>query len=448
MIDMGAKRSAVLAIFVLLSVCLALPRGGRDNYVFRSTVTASSLENRQEDALVAVLGRIRKHVEQLLAKPQPKIYERHLRSVLALCEDDVFKLQFAGPHEAEQAKELLGYLETIESGLNDDGDKSETYLVDGRRALTLAHLSRRDDTLQFYTVRLPPNWDSNKAYPLYVQLHGRGPDIPLAYVHYTFLPHDKDERRADELISIVPGLRGNGQWREENGSEPDIWEVIDDVKSFAKLNQDRWYISGHSWGGDDTWSIVQRTPDLWAAVGIMAGDPGSAPTELGLLPNARHVPFYLWVGDQDPIKNRRPSLEYFRNALTAVGDPPKLIVASGVGHMYRPQDAADLQSWLLEHVRHRPSHFSFVIDTPQHRGIWGISIPVKYPLAYLNVEPRVSFECWIEGSTVHIQTSNTEKLDVDFGPRGLNMSGNVKLIVNGKPSFAGPVPEKPISLNW
>src|SRR5438128_5800098 len=61
--------------------------------------------------------------------------------------------------------------------------------------------------------------------------------------------------------------------------------------------------------------------------------------------------------------------------LTAVGDPPKLVVAQGVGHMYRPQDTSALQGWLLDHVRHRPSHFSFVVDTPQHRGIWGISIP-------------------------------------------------------------------------
>jgi hypothetical protein len=132
----------------------------------------------------------------------------------------------------------------------------------------------------------------------------------------------------------------------------------------------------------------------------------------------------------DPIKNRRPSFENFRNAFTAVGDPPRLVVASGVGHMYRPQDAAALQSWLLEHVRHRPSHF-VVVDTPQHRGIWGISIPVKYPNAYLNVEPRVSFECWIEGSTVRIQTSNSNHLDADLGPQGLNMSGNVKLMVKG-----------------
>ena len=47
------------------------------------------------------------------------------------------------------------------------------------------------------------------------------------------------------------------------GSEPDIWEAIEDIKGFATVDPNRWYLSGHSWGGDDTWSIAQRTPDLW-----------------------------------------------------------------------------------------------------------------------------------------------------------------------------------------
>jgi hypothetical protein len=266
----------------------------------------------EADGPEAALARIRAHIQALLSKRQPELFIRHLNSVLALCDEDVLRLQLAGTHRDEQANELVGYLKVIETGLSDDGDKPETYLVEGKRSLTLARLSRSDGTLQFYTVTLPPHWDPKKAYPLHVFLHGRGPDVPLAYVHYTFLPHEKDERPADEVVSIVPWLRGNGEWRNENGSEPDIW------------------------------AIVQRTPDLWAAAGIMAGDPGSAPSELGLLPNARYVPFFLWLGDQDPIPTRRPAFEYFRNALTAVGDPPKVVVANGVGHNPRPQDAAAL----------------------------------------------------------------------------------------------------------
>jgi len=411
-------------------------------FVNRSTQTAPV----EADTVESALARIRTHIQVLLSKPQPELYARHLRSVLALSELDVSKLDFAGPRRNDDARELLGYLKVIEAGLNDDGDKPETYLVNGRRALTLARLSRTDETIQFCTVSLPPHWNPNKAYPLYVQLHGRGPSIPLAYVNYTFLPRGKEEGRTDEVIVVVPWLRGNSQWREENGSEPDIWEAIDDVKSFAKLDADRWYISGHSWGGDDTWAVVQRTPDVWAAAGIMAGNPISAPVDLGLVPNASHVPFYLWLGDQD--EERRPAFETFRAALTAVDNPPKLVVASGVGHMYRPEDDASLEAWLLQHIRRRPSHFSFVADTPQHRGIWGISIPREYPWAYPQAEPRVKFECWIEGSTVRIQTWDAKKLDVDLGPNGLNIPGTITLIVNGRTNFTGSAPEKPLSLKF
>ena len=279
---------------------------------------------------------------------------------------------------------------------------------------------------------------------MYVQLHGRGPDIPLAYVSDTLQPPREKAAKNAELIAIVPWLRGNGEWRNENGSEPDVWEAIADLKSFATLDPDRWYLSGHSWGGDDAWSIVQRTPDLWAAVGIMAGNPVGAPYALGLVPNASNVPFYLWIGDED--KERKSSFDNFRASLSAVGNSPKVVVAAGVGHNYRAQDAAALEAWLSQHSRRMPKHFSFVVDTPQHRGIWGISIPRIYPDAYPQAEPRVKFECWIEGSTIRIRTWDAKQIEVNLGPTGLNLNGNVQLIVNGKTMFTGVAPKKPLSL--
>ena len=393
----------------------------------------------------AALSRIRTHIDALLSRPQPDLFARHLRSILALSQEDVLKLEFAGADKDERAKELYGYLGAIETGLSGEGERAEPYLVDGRRSLTLARLSQSDGTLQFYTVSLPPHWDSRKAYPLYVQLHGRGPDIPLAYVSSTFQPRKGNEARNADIITVVPWLRGNGEWRNENGSEPDIWEAIEDVKSFATVDPDRWYLSGHSWGGDDAWSIAQRTPDLWAAIGIMAGNPVGAPYTLGLVANARNLPFYLWVGDED--KERRPSFDNIRTALTAVGNPPTVVVASGVGHNYRAEDSAALEAWLLQHTRQMPKHFSFVVDTPQHRGIWGISIPRIYPDAYPQAEPRVKFECWIEGSTIRIRTWDAKQIEVNLGPSGLNLAGYVKLIIDGRTRFSGTAPLKPLSLS-
>lgn len=437
---MRASRLAAVIVFVIGMVSAPILVGVQ-------SANARS-ENTQPD-FVDVIAGIRTPIQQLLSTSRPDLYKRHLQSVLAFCEDSVLKLQFAGADRDAQTQELMGYLRTIQSGLSsEEAQRPETYLAEGRRSLDLARLSRSDGTLQLYTVSLPAHWDANRAYPLYVQLHGRWSDLPLALVASTFAPRRDGEKPNDNAIILVPWLRGNGQWREKNGSEPDVWEAIDDVKTFAKIDSDRQFISGHSWGGDDVWAIVLRTPDLWAAAGIMAGSPVGVPPDSSLAGNAQHVPFYLWKGVQDPIPNRQAALEYFRDSLTQVGDPPKVVIAEGVGHNPRSEDGTALQMWLFEHVRHRPDHFTFLIDTAEHRGIWGISVPQKYPDAYSSAEPQVSFECWIEGAIVRIQTSNTNRLDLNLGPQGLNLSGNVKVILNGNEVFHGSIPNKSLSFSW
>ena len=160
------------------------------------------------DSPERVLGRIRNRIETLLRKPQPALYVRHLRSVMALCDEEILRLQFAGTGRTGQTTELLGYLKAIEAGLNDDGGRAETYLLSGRRALNLVRVSRSDGTLQFYAVSLPPRWDATRAYPLWVELHGRGPDLPLGAISNTFLPYKEDQSPNDEAVTLRPWLRG------------------------------------------------------------------------------------------------------------------------------------------------------------------------------------------------------------------------------------------------
>src|SRR5947209_13926757 len=55
----------------------------------------------------------------------------------------------------------------------------------------------------------------------------------------------------------------------------------------------------------------------------------------------------------------------------------------------RAEDRASMQAWLFEHVRQRPSHFSFVIDTPQHRGIWGDRKSTRLNSSHANISYAV-----------------------------------------------------------
>jgi predicted esterase len=410
-----------------------------------SGAPAARREARVADELTAVSSRIRGRITRLLAREQPELYRTHLQSVLALCEADLLKLRFAGERRAEQSTELLGYLRAIEAGLNDDTDQPGPFLVNGKRALVIARQSRSDGTLQFYLMSLPPNWERDRAYPLHVQLHGNGPSMPTAYVSFVVGPQQQYETRG-ERIAIGPWMRGNVSYQPGNVSEADVWEAIDHVRTIATIDADRVYLSGHSGGGDYVWGMTQRTPDRFAAAAILAGNPRGAPEQLGLVPNVRDLPFYLWVGEKDPIANRRPYFEQFGRMLAAVGNTATMVVGEGAPHMYRPEDAMAMQAWLLPHVRRRPMHFAYIADTPYHRGVWGISVPRTYPGVYLLPEPRASFECWIEGQVLRIETSGATKLDVDLGPQGLAMTGDVSVTVNGKQRFSGPVPEKPLSI--
>jgi predicted esterase len=398
-----------------------------------------------DEELNAVSARIHARIERLLARAQPELYRTHLQSVLALLQADRLKLRFAGDKHVEQSNELLGYLRAIEAGLNDDTDRAGPFLVDGKRALVIARQSRTDGTLQFYLMSLPPKWDRRRAYPLHVQLHGNGPSLPTAYVSFVVGPHQQYETRG-ERIAIGPWMRGNVSYQPGNVSEADVFEAIDYVRTIATIDPDRVHLSGHSGGGDYVWGMTQRTPDRWAAAAILAGNPRGAPEQLGLVPNVRNLPFYVWVGEKDPIVNRRPFFEQFGRMLRAVGNEPTMVIGEGAPHMYRPQDAQAVQEWLLQRVRRRPTHFAFIADTPYHRGVWGISVPRTYPGSYLLPEPRASFECWIEGQTVRIETRDATRLDVDLGANGLRLSGDVTVTVNGTPRFAGPVPERALSL--
>src|SRR6516164_3770533 len=91
-------------------------------------VAVSKADPSQEpDTPEAALSRIRAHIEALLSKPQPELFARHLKSVLALSEDDVVKLELVGTDKDARTKELLGYLHAIEAGLNGDGEAPEPY---------------------------------------------------------------------------------------------------------------------------------------------------------------------------------------------------------------------------------------------------------------------------------------------------------------------------------
>ena len=112
------------------------------------------------------------------------------------------------------------------------------------------------------------------------------------------------------------------------------------------------------------------------------------------------------------------------------------------------QTHADCVAWLLKHTRKRPDKFTFVADTDDHLGVWGITM--KRDIA---VSPLPEFDCAITGNTVHIDSKGTAGLEVKLGADGLGLSGTVGMTWNGAKAYDGPastieLPEVARTRNW
>jgi predicted peptidase len=85
-------------------------------------------------------------------------------------------------------------------------------------------------------------------------------------------------------------------------SETDIWEGINVIESLIKVNPTKKYLMGHSMGGYGTWALGQKSPEIWAALGIYAGalqyggylNPETAE-------KLKDVPVYIVCGEQDGL---------------------------------------------------------------------------------------------------------------------------------------------------
>ncbi len=400
-------------------------------------------------------ARLTARVDQLLQREQPPLFAWHLRSIRALAESEHSKLSVQVPQSGRQsvasrAKEFVEYVSTIELGLRTACANPDAYLKDGRRTLILGRPSRLDGSLQYMMVSLPKSWDANRAYPLFVGLHGSGPDNPLAYPSFGFAPQtppaaDTRQKPGGDMIGLNPWGRGNRSWRGD--AETDLFEAIELLKTFCKLDPERWYITGHSSGADGCWAILQHTPDLWAAAGIQSGSMLNGRPEWGLIPNMQYVPVHFLIGEKDPLPYRIPDTKEAHRILSAAGDDTKLVILPGIGHYPLTEEGLNEQTaWMVSHVRKRPDRFSFTVDQAIHPGVWGITVPHNARFDRLIKEPWPNFECEIQGCDVRIKTMNIKELGVELGPTGLCMAGNVRVFVNGKLVHNGPVPTTPIEL--
>ena len=95
-------------------------------------------------------------------------------------------------------------------------------------------------------------------------------------------------------------------------AEQDVLDAMADVQHTYRVDAARIYLMGHSMGGYGTWSIAMAHPELFAALGPIAG--GGNPAGMAKI---RHIPEYVTHGDDDrtvPVTQSRSMVEAGKKA--------------------------------------------------------------------------------------------------------------------------------------
>jgi poly(3-hydroxybutyrate) depolymerase len=176
-----------------------------------------------------------------------------------------------------------------------------------------------------YRLIVPTSWDGRSKLPLVVFLHGSNGDHDSVLAQPRLIA--EAEQRGWAIVSPM-GYSPNSGWGNHlpvvlaNGTMPrprpstiagvvlpqdgvdpepaerDVLSVLEVVQAEYPIDRDRIYLMGNSMGGEGTWHLAARYPDIWAAVVPAAGaiDPEQYPYAA-----LRKLPVLVVHGQRDDI---------------------------------------------------------------------------------------------------------------------------------------------------
>jgi predicted peptidase len=226
-------------------------------------------------------------------------------------------------------------------------EKGEDPLRASRGDIQWAYRSAVDGTVQPYRFYIPTNYDAKKKWPMVVALHGMGGDENSFFSGYD---NGAIRRVAEDRDYIVVCPKGRGPYSMYLASaERDVIDVINEMKRDFSIDDDRVYLMGHSMGGYGSWSIAVDNPDLFAAIGPIAG--GGTPFSRPKLKAITHVPWVVVHGDKDPTVPVEESRKMVK-AGKELGVEIKYIEVSGGNHSDVVAPAfKDIFDWFDAHKR-------------------------------------------------------------------------------------------------
>ncbi|MBZ5589278.1 MAG: prolyl oligopeptidase family serine peptidase [Acidobacteriia bacterium] len=217
--------------------------------------------------------------------------------------------------------------------------------------LRRAFLSRVDNTLQPYGVRVPAGFDpkAGRRYPLIVFLHGSASD-ETDLVGFDFLSEG-------DCIELAPRGRGPSNAFTRDHAQEDIEEAIGAVVHSYPIDEDRIILTGFSMGGYGVYRTFYEHPARYKALAVFSGMPaveeGFAPGEVhpGFLDDKnlerfRGMPVFIFHGREDRNCPFSVTQELI-GKLGRAGASVEFVTEAGAGHQRPgPEALARYHTWL------------------------------------------------------------------------------------------------------
>ncbi len=220
--------------------------------------------------------------------------------------------------------------------------------IPGYSKLEIAVMPGQPDVT--YYVQLPPEYNPQRRYPMIVSLHSIVHD-PTMQIDWWAGEHDpaKGPGRQGQAgrygyIVIAPAWTVEHQKEYEYSSREHalvLGCVRDACRRFA-VDTDRVFLSGHMEGGDAAWDIGVSHPDLWAGVIPISAEAKNTCTFY--TENARHVPFYVVLGELDGgrlTRDARVLDRYLKNGYNTT-----VVEYLGRGHEHFLDEQLPLFDWM------------------------------------------------------------------------------------------------------
>ena len=195
-----------------------------------------------------------------------------------------------------------------------------------------------------YVVFVPHSYDSEKAFPVILFLHGAGYEGRNGRDQLTgaLAQAIRNNEETFAFITVFPQAHV-GDWQADSDDGKRALAILDELEKDYAVDAKRVYLTGLSMGGEGTWSLAAAHPDRWAAIVPICGegDPRMAA-------KIKDIPCWCFHGDADKMIRVQLSRDMI-GALRKAGGRPLYHEYPGVGHNCwdRTYAKADLYEWLM-----------------------------------------------------------------------------------------------------